>query len=93
MKNLIENFLSIHRELVVKFIRIGLFRSNEDNIIINYVSNQLYALIEKGLKELQRNNRIASGDSDKQETQIDTDDVDNSGFRGYYLDVSIMTME
>ncbi|CAF1253529.1 unnamed protein product [Adineta steineri] len=53
------------------------FRNNEDYNIMNYVNDQLYNLIQKELKDFERNGRTKSGDSDKQETDLDDDDVSN----------------
>jgi hypothetical protein len=53
------------------------FRNNEEDGIMNSVNDQLYRLIKKELKELERDNRKKSGESDKQETSLDGDDVDD----------------
>ena len=51
------------------------FRNNEDNSIMDYVNDQLKTLLETELQELDRKERQKSGDSDKQETYLDDDDV------------------
>ncbi|CAF3786474.1 unnamed protein product, partial [Rotaria sp. Silwood1] len=55
-----------------------MFRKNEEDKIINYVNNQLYTFIKNDLQLLQSRIRTKSGDSDKQETGIDDDDVNNT---------------
>jgi hypothetical protein len=54
------------------------FRDNEESIIQNYVNDQLYTLVKKELNQLQRTNRTKSGDSDKQETDLDHDAVNKN---------------
>ncbi|CAF4077825.1 unnamed protein product, partial [Rotaria sordida] len=55
-----------------------MFRNNEEDKIINYVNDQLYTFIKNDLQLLQSRIRTKSGDSDKQEIDIDDDDVNNA---------------
>ncbi|CAF3172262.1 unnamed protein product [Rotaria socialis] len=53
-----------------------MFRKNEEDTIKNSVTNQLYIFFTNELKLLELKIRKKSGDSDKQETEIDDDAVD-----------------
>ncbi|CAF1509236.1 unnamed protein product [Rotaria sordida] len=55
-----------------------MFRNNAEDKIINYVNDQLYTFIKNDLQLLQSGIRTKSGDSDKQEIDIDDDDVNNA---------------
>jgi hypothetical protein len=52
-----------------------MFRKNEEDTIINSVHRQLYVLLTKEIQLLQLRIRKKSGDSDKQDTETDDDDV------------------
>ena len=50
-----------------------MFQNNEDDSIVDYVNDQLKILLEDELRELERKK---SENSDKQETELDDDEVD-----------------
>ncbi|CAF2155575.1 unnamed protein product [Rotaria magnacalcarata] len=54
-----------------------MFRKNEEDMIKNSVTNQLYIFLTNELKLLELRIRKKSGDSDHQETEIDDDAVNN----------------
>ena len=52
------------------------FRTNEDESIKQYINDELYKLIKRGLEQSHEKFRNKSGDSDKQEINEDNDDID-----------------
>jgi hypothetical protein len=54
-----------------------MFRKNEEDTIKNSVHRQLDILLEQAIQKLKSRIRTKSGDSDKQDTQTDDDDVSN----------------
>lgn len=52
-----------------------MFRKQEDFMMKYFIHRKLYEFLTTEIKELQARNRKRSGDSDKQHTEIDDDDV------------------